>query len=279
MHDTKKYSENLAAFVKTIAALRTPGTGCPWDLEQTHQTLRPYLLEETYEVLAAIDSASDVELREELGDLLLQIVIHCQLATERSAFTFGDITEAANKKMIERHPHVFGDVTATSSAEVLKNWEKIKAEKKGSKESMFADIPAAMPALLKAQRVGEKASRVNFDWDSAAEVFLKVTEELDEFKKECSKISLTLDKPLNSQPIDRDPELQKRMEDEFGDLLFSLVQYGRWIGCNAEDSLRGACNRFMTRFGNMEKASDRPLKDQSRERLEELWNEAKITLG
>lgn len=284
MHNTKKYADSLSKFVETIAALRTPGTGCPWDLEQTHQTLRPYLLEETYEVLSALDAGSDAELREELGDLLLQIVLHCQLATERGAFNFAEVADAVNQKMIERHPHVFGDVTAKTSAEVLQNWEKIKAERKAAKmgkkaASMFGDIPTEMPALLKAQRIGEKASRVNFDWDSAAEVFAKVREEIEEFRAECEKIGVAIEKPLNSKPVGRSEELQTKLEDEFGDLLFSLVQYGRWIGCNAEDSLRGACEKFVMRFGRMEQVSEKPLKDQSREKLEELWEEAKKDLG
>ena len=281
MHDLKNYSEKLTDFVKTIAALRTPVTGCPWDLEQTHQTLRPYLLEETYEVLAALDTADDRELQEELGDLLLQIVLHCQLATERGAFSLGDVAETVNKKMIERHPHVFGDISAKTSAEVLQNWEKIKADKKSKREgsersSMFSNLPAEMPALLKAQRIGEKVARVNFDWDSPEEVLAKVEEELGELKAEFKKIGDQPTKALNSAPIDRDAALQQKLEDEFGDLMFSVVQFGRWIGCNAEDSLRGACSKFLSRFEFIEKNSDRPLKDQTREKLEELWGQAKL---
>lgn len=280
MHNTKKYSDSLSKFIETIAALRTPGTGCPWDLEQTHQTLRPYLLEETYEVLTALESGNDAELREELGDLLLQIVLHCQLATERGAFNFGEVAETVNRKMIERHPHVFGDVTAKTSAEVLQNWEKIKAERKAAKlgknvASMFGDIPAEMPALLKAQRIGEKASRVNFDWDSAAEVFAKVREEIEEFRVECDKLGGTIIKPLNSKPVSRNEGLQDKLEDEFGDLLFSLVQYGRWIGCNAEDSLRGACEKFTRRFAAMERLAGGSIKDQPRDSLEAMWTRAK----
>ena len=159
--------EAFEKFVEVVAALRHPETGCPWDLEQDHKSIRPYTIEECYEVIEAIENEDDEELVLELGDLLLQVVLHAQIAKDRDAFSIKEVIEAVTKKMIDRHPHVFGDVKANNSDEVLKNWESLKREEKKKKDpekSILAGIPKAMPALLRAQRLGDKATKVNFDW-------------------------------------------------------------------------------------------------------------------
>jgi len=270
-------------FVEIIRQLRDPNGGCPWDLEQTHLTLRPYLIEESYEVLEAIESGSDQELREELGDLLLQVVLHAQIAKDRKSFDIGDVTDAVAEKMVRRHPHVFGSLSVESSGEVLKNWESIKAAERGKKKqdekaSLLEGVPAALPALIRAQRLGEKASRVNFDWDEPESVWKKVLEELGELEEAIALLKLKTNKALTTAPRDREPELQEKVEGELGDLLFSICQLARWLGVSAEDSLRGTIKRFTERFQHLEKASARPLSELGIEELDRLWEEAKQAL-
>jgi tetrapyrrole methylase family protein/MazG family protein len=270
-------------FVEVIAALRHPQTGCPWDLEQTHQTLRPYLVEETYEVLEAIDLGDDREFRDELGDLLLQVVLHSRLAEERKAFAIDDVIRAVSEKMIRRHPHVFGTTQVDSSDEVLKNWEAIKSQERAGKSqgkhvSVLDGIPQALPALIRAQRIGEKAARVGFDWQRIADVREKIEEELGELDAEAQKA----DEPDCAQttaPKERPAELQRALESEIGDLLFSICQYARWLGISAEDSLRGTIERFTARFHDMEKNSREPLKQLNPQELDQLWEKAKQRLA
>ena len=194
--------ERLVSIMQTLRS----ENGCPWDREQTHETLRPYLIEEAYEVLDAIDAKDDSELKVELGDLLLQVVFHAQLAREDDRFTIDDVAEAVSEKLIRRHPHVFGDVKADTSDQVLTNWEKIKQNEKGNRNKSVLDgLPSHLPALLKAFRIQEKVARVNFDWEDVREVFGKVREEIAE---------------LEEAHAGRD---QQSLEEEFGDLLFSMV--------------------------------------------------------
>ncbi len=273
-------SKPFDRFVEIVAALRNPEGGCPWDLEQTHQTLRPYLIEEAYEVLEAIDSGDDKELCAELGDLLLQVVLHAQLASERKAFDISAVAEGVADKMVRRHPHVFGDVNVKGSAEVLKNWEMIKTEERAAKgpdkpPSVLDGIPAALPALLRAQRVGEKASRVGFDWPDTNGVWEKVREEIAELEAAMSGLKETITQALTTAPKGRDPKLQKDLEGELGDVLFSLCQLGRWLGVSAEDSLRGTIQKFFTRFHYIERSADKPLKEMSLEELDRLWEKSK----
>src|SRR4051794_24257203 len=170
-------------FVAVVRALRAPGTGCPWDLEQDHRTLRPYLVEEAYEVLDAIDRGDDRAFREELGDLLLQVVLHAQVADDRGAFSITEVVRGIAEKMVRRHPHVFGSVRVSGSAEVVRNWAQIKAAEKGAGEASqaaaFARLPEGLPALLRAQRLGEKAAKVGFDWGSARAAFDKARDKFD----------------------------------------------------------------------------------------------------
>ena len=257
--------------VSIMATLRSPN-GCPWDKEQTPQTLKPYLVEETYEVLDALEAEDWAELKEELGDLLLQIVFHAQLMAEAGEFTIDDVAQAIADKMTRRHPHVFSGLKVGSAAEVSQNWAKIKAQEKRAKkrergaadQSVLAGVPKGAPALIQAQRLGEKATRVGFDWPSAAAVFEKVTEEYQE---------------LAAVLATRHTEQQ---EHELGDLLFALTSLARHLDLDAESALRKASGRFSRRFRYIEEQLARNREDihhTSLARLEELWQEAKQTVG
>jgi tetrapyrrole methylase family protein/MazG family protein len=251
----------LSAFdelVEVMARLRRKD-GCPWDREQSHESLKPYIIEETYEVLDAIDRKDDNELREELGDLLLQIVFHAQIAAEQSRFTMDDVAAAIVEKLKRRHPHVFGSVKVEDSQEVLRNWEEIKKEE--GKDSVLDGVPDGLPALLKAQRVQEKVRRVGFDWESIGGAFAKVQEEIDELEKAVKKGD------------------QAGIEDEFGDILFSLVNVARFLDINAEESLRQTTRKVSNRFQyierRIEEKGERPIEEYTLEELDALWDEAK----
>ena len=247
--------------VSIMTRLRSP-TGCPWDREQTHQTLRPYLIEEAYEVLDALDNRDDGDFRDELGDLLLQVVFHAQIATEEQRFDIDDVARAINDKLVRRHPHVFGNIRADTADEVLTNWEKIKREEKGgkSRKSVLDGLPASMPALLHAYRIQEKVARVNFDWDDVKAVLLKVSEEIDEVSKALEQGD------------------KKHIEEEMGDLLFSMVNLSRHLNVPPEDALRRSNDKFMRRFRYIEAALElrgENLERATFEELDALWEEAK----
>ncbi len=242
-----------------MARLRDPVKGCPWDLEQDHKSLKVYLMEEASEVLDAIDSRVDHKLQDELGDLLLQIVFHAQMASERGAFQFSDVADSISAKLVRRHPHIFGDRQVKDSAEVVRNWEEIKKSEKG-RQSVFDGVPRNLPALLRAFRLQEKASVVGFDWKAAHEVAGKVREEIEEFLE-----------------VSRENDRTK-MEEEYGDILFSLVNLGRFLGLNAEFSLEAANRKFMERFAEIEEnARQRGIKLESMtlEEMDAIWEEAK----
>ncbi len=231
-------------FVAVIEALRTPGTGCPWDLEQTHQTLRPYLIEEAHEVIDAIDDGDDASLQEELGDLLLQVVLHAQLAADRAAFSITEVVRGIADKMVRRHPHVFGATQVSGSAEVLRNWEQIKAAEKQTADepphlAALARIPKSLPALLRAQRVGEKAARAHADAGSLADIVAQVRAELGALEEGLRGLEA-------GAPAAED--LRGRLDDGLGDLLFGLCQLARRLGLSAEESLLASTRRFIDRF-------------------------------
>jgi MazG family protein len=253
-------------FIATIARLRAPD-GCPWDREQTHGTLARYLLEETYEVLEAIHSGDHDKLREELGDLLLQIVLQAQVAQDEGHFNIQDVADGINKKMIHRHPHVFAKGDAKTSEQVKQKWEEIKHEedkKKGDESSVVDKVPNTLPALLKALKVSEKAVSVGFEWDDTAHVWEKLESEVEELRVELTR---------------PEPELNRReIELELGDVLFTLVNIARWQKMNPEESLLLAIDKFRMRFRKMEQISSRPLKDLSKVELNDLWEEAKSQL-
>lgn len=256
-HDTPTRFTELAAIMKR---LRGPG-GCPWDAEQTHESLTRYLLEETYEVIEAIDTQSPEHLKEELGDLLLQPVFHAAIAEESGTFTIEDVIGTLCDKLIRRHPHVFGDLQIADSAAQVENWEQIKkAEKTGERPSALSGVPPQLPALLKAQKITEKAARVGFDWEHVDQVMAKVMEELHEFEEAmCGG--------------DND-----RMEAELGDLLFAIVNLGRFLSINPEEALRKTVNRFQNRFRHVEQslhAQGRQMSSTPLEEMDLLWEEAK----
>jgi MazG family protein len=274
--------ESFARLVEIVRQLRDPESGCPWDIKQTHDSIRPYLLEEAYEVLEAIDAGHDEEFAKELGDLLLQVVLHAQIASDRKAFHVKDVVEAISKKLVRRHPHVFGDVKADTPEEVKKNWEQIKLEEKVTSESgeertrksVLEGIPRSMPSLGRAFRISEKAAHVGFDWDSFGSVQAKLEEELAELEVEllAARASL-IERPLEAGALAA--PLRGKIEHEIGDVLFSVVQLARWLGLSPEDCLRMGCDRFERRFSTLELSASDSLSKLSLRELESLWERAK----
>ena len=254
--------------------------GCPWDREQTHASLRKYLIEEAYEVLDAMESGDSKEFASELGDLMLQIVFHSVLAETAGTFTIRDVIEAIYTKMVRRHPHVFGDATASTSGAVLKKWEEIKAQERAQKkssnakeqaaESVLSGVPASLPAVLEAYQLTRRASRIGFDWEDLQGIF----EKLDEEKRELAE--------LTSDPAAKLQKASIRTEEEAGDLLFAAINIARFVGVDPEIALKKANRKFKTRFQWMESAAIRDnkrLAEVPRDRMEELWNEAKKATG
>lgn len=258
--------------VAVQARLRAP-KGCPWDREQTHQTLRTYLLEEAYEVLEALDTGNDAKFAEEMGDLLLQIVFHSQIASEEGRFTVAEVIREIHDKMIRRHPHVFGETRAKDSKEVLRNWEQIKAEERraskgegaggeGANEapSLLDGVSKALPATLEGFQLTRKASRIGFDWDNAEGV-------IDKMREETAELEIALN--------DKD---QRKIEEEMGDFLFAAVNLARFVHVDPEIALKKANAKFSRRFRAMEtraRESGREFKDLPREEMEALWEAAK----
>lgn len=247
-----------------VARLRAPG-GCPWDREQTHASLRTALVEETYEVLAAIEAKDDPNLREELGDLLLHVVLHSQIAAERGAFDFEAVAVEVAEKMIRRHPHVFADDRAQDSAAVLKRWDEIKRQEKGATadESVLTGLPAGLPALMRAQKAQGKAATVGFDWPTVAEVQAKIREEIAEVEAE------TTDGPGHNADA---------VADELGDLLFATVNLARWHKLDAEAMLNRATDKFVRRFQRIEdalRARGQRWEDATFAELDALWEQVK----
>ena len=251
----KKENDSFKKFIKIVKRLRKE---CPWDREQTHQSIRHGLIEETYEVIEAIDQQDLTELKRELGDVLLHIVLHAIIAEEEQAFTLNDVIESISEKMTRRHPHVFGNTQVKNAREVKRNWEHIKL--KEGRTSVIDGVPKEMPALLRALRIQEKASKVGFDWKKKRDVWKKVTEEIKELAgAEHSK-------------------KQDRIEDEFGDVLFALVNYSRFIGVNPEFALNGSTNKFTKRFTHVEEELQRRGKrigTVSMKEMDEIWDAKK----
>ncbi|TET66502.1 MAG: nucleoside triphosphate pyrophosphohydrolase [Dehalococcoidia bacterium] len=251
--------ENFSQFdtlVDIIARLRGPD-GCPWDREQTHASLREALLEECYEVLEALDEEDAKKLGEELGDLLMQVVFHAQIAAEAGEFELGDVIRSINAKLVQRHPHVFGSLKVKDAGEVLMNWEALKKKERGSDTSMLANVPKQLPALSYSQDVQSRVARVGFDWADIEGVIDKLVEEVREFKQADS---------------------QEKRAREFGDLFFTLVNIARRMGIDAESALREANKRFYRRFSYMEKVCHQRgvnFDDLSFEEQNALWEEAK----
>lgn len=268
-------SRDIARLLEIMTALRTPGTGCPWDLEQTYETIAPYTLEEAYEVADAIQRRDLPDLKEELGDLLLQVVFHARMAQEEGAFDFGDVVEAITAKLIRRHPHVFGTARDLSPDQVKGLWSEIKATEKRDRtrareqaglppeedaKGILSGVPLPLPALTRALKLQEKAGRVGFDWNDARQVLAKIREETDE-----------LSEALESGGINA-------IRDEMGDLLFAVVNLARHAGVDPEAALRGTNDKFTRRFGHVEQAlaaAGRHPQEASLDEMEALWQEAK----
>lgn len=249
--------DKFEKLVQIMATLRSE-KGCPWDKEQTHETLTPYLLEEAHEVLESIDEGNYEALREELGDLLLQIIFHAQIASESKTFDIAKVIDSINDKLIRRHPNVFGDVRIKTAEEQSINWEKLKQIE--GKESVLDGVPKALSALLRAQRIQQKASTVGFDWPVEEPVWDKVLEEVGELKKAHQN------------------ENKERVQEEFGDLLFSLVNISRFLDINSEDALRKTTGKFISRFKKIEqefKSSNEDMSEASLEELDALWEKLK----
>jgi len=284
--------EWFSKLVALQARLRGPG-GCPWDREQTHRSLRKYLLEETYEVLDAMDSPDSRKFSGELGDLLLQVVFHSNIAADAGLFTISDVIESVHGKMVRRHPHVFGKVVASTPAEVLKNWEQLKAEERAAErtapgrgagkrpatnpsvaaaESLLSGVPRSLPAVLEAYQLTRRAARSGFDWGNLEGIFHK----LDEEKQELQSALSAAETPDRNSGAARAPS--PNLEEEIGDLLFVAVNVARFLGADPEIALKKANRKFERRFRSMENAATREgrrFADLPRERMEELWNQSK----
>jgi MazG family protein len=242
-----------------LAIVRRLRLDCPWDREQTHASIAPLLVEEAYEVKESIEENNDDELKKELGDILLHAVMHSVIAEERGAFDFGDVVRLISRKLVHRHPHVFGEGTAANAQEVTENWEQLKM--KEGRRSLFENMPKALPALQRADRVQEKASKVGFDWEQPEDVWQKVEEEMAEMHEAVAA-----------------GEPAARVEEEFGDLLFALVNYARFIGVAPEESLHRTTNKFIRRFQHIEARlleQGKSFKDVDLQEMDSYWNEAK----
>ncbi len=281
--------------VEIMHRLRAPG-GCPWDREQTFDSIKKYTVEETYEVLEAIENRDWKELPGELGDLLLQVLFYAEMAEEQGHFSIDTVLETLSDKLVRRHPHVFGDVEAETSREVLKNWEAIKTLERAEKAAestekpggdlpkpLLASVSSAMPALLEGLKLSNKAAHVGFDWPAIDGLFDKLEEEAGELKHEVEKIP-----PPGPQPLGRGvagargssvpPELQERLQDEVGDLLFTVVNLARYLEVDPESALRQTNRKFRRRFGQVERSlaeNGKVLEDASLEEMEKHWQESK----
>ncbi len=251
--------DNLQRLINIVEKLRSPG-GCPWDREQTHQSLRQNLIEETYEAVDAIESGNEEHLKEELGDVLLQVVLHSQIASEDNGFTLDDVAKDIADKLVRRHPHVFADTKVKDSAEVVTNWEAIKKKEKPERISALAGVTSSQPALMYSLDLSKKAVKVGFEWPNEESLWECFYSEIEEFKESVEK-----------QNMDE-------MEEEFGDILFSLVNAARWHKINPELALRKACNKFKGRFQLMEEIAGQKLDNYSQGELEEFWKLAKSKL-
>ncbi len=245
-----------------MATLRNPKGGCPWDLEQNFASIAPYTIEEAYEVADAIARGNMADLREELGDLLLQVVFHAQMANESGSFTFEEIAKTINEKMLRRHPHVFGNAEITTAAEQAENWEDLKASERKNKSAtgVLTDVPVALPGLMRAQKLQSRAARVGFDWPDVSGVLAKIDEERGE-----------VDEAIAANNPDK-------ITEEIGDMLFALVNLARFMGVDAESALRQTNEKFIHRFTHVEtriNAQGRSMHDATLEEMEALWQEAK----
>ncbi|MFP4459680.1 MAG: nucleoside triphosphate pyrophosphohydrolase [Candidatus Zixiibacteriota bacterium] len=259
----KKLAEKFIEFYRVVSTLRDPEDGCPWDIKQDHKSIRENFIEETYEAIEAIDTDDMASLKEELGDVMLHVLFHADIEERAGEFDIGDVFDGISKKLIRRHPHVFGDENIDNPEEVLQSWEQIKKEEKAERREQTGDdvslldgVPMSMPALIVAQRIQERASRIGFDWGEKAPVWDKVYEELDELKHE-----------------DNTPE---EIEDELGDVLFAITNLARFMNVNSEMALRSTIKKFYRRFRHVEaRIIEEGLENPSLDVMDGFWDEAK----
>lgn len=252
--------EKLAAFGKLLDVLDTLRVRCPWDAKQTNESLRPNTVEEVFELVDALITDDAENIKKELGDVLLHVAFYSRIASEQGRFDIADVCTALTDKLIFRHPHIYGDVQADSADKVAQNWEQIKLREKGGNKTVLAGVPSALPALIKANRIQEKAANVGFDWEDRSQVWDKVKEEAGEVEQE-----------IASGNADA-------LEAEFGDLMFAVVNAARLYGVNPENALERTNRKFISRFNHLERRAKelgRSLKDMTLEEMDELWNEAK----
>ncbi|MCM1518064.1 MAG: nucleoside triphosphate pyrophosphohydrolase [Pseudoflavonifractor sp.] len=257
-HTREEKIEAIGRVIDTLDILRRE---CPWDRKQTNESLRPNTVEEVYELCDALINDDNANIRKELGDVLLHILFYSKIGEEKAAFDIADVADALNAKLIFRHPHVFGDVTADDAHQVEQNWEQIKLKERGGNKTVLAGVPTALPALIKADRIQEKAANVGFDWEKREQVWEKVKEEIDEVGREIDTM-----------------ESQERVEAEFGDLLFSIVNAARLYNVNPENALEKTNKKFISRFNHVEsraKELGRQLREMTLDEMDTLWNEAK----
>ena len=248
--------ENLKKLIEIVGKLRAPD-GCQWDREQTHSSLRPNMIEEAYEAVDAIDENDMHHLKEELGDVLLQVVLHSQIAKEEGAFDIEDVAGELNKKLIHRHPHIFGDVKVNSTQEILENWDKLKAEEKKERKSAMDGISKSMSALMTAQKISKRAIKTGFEWPDEKSLYDCVFSEFDEFKEAVNEGN------------------KAHMEEEMGDILFAVVNLARWNNIDAEQALITSNRKFEKRFRKMEELATKPLNEYSFEEFDALWKASK----
>lgn len=257
MHTRQEKIEALGRVIDTLDILRIK---CPWDRKQTNESLRPNTVEEVYELCEALINNDSANIRKELGDVLLHILFYSKIGEENGAFDIADVADALNSKLIYRHPHVFGEAKAENAHEVELNWEQLKLREKGGNKSVLAGVPSALPAMIKADRIQEKAANVGFDWDSKEQVWDKVREEIGEFSEAIGNGN------------------QEEMESEMGDLLFSLINAARLYNINPENALEKTNKKFISRFNYLERRAAEKglnLKEMTLQQMDELWNEAK----
>ena len=255
----KKY-KNLEELIDVVAKLRAPD-GCPWDREQTHTSLRPNMLEEAYEAVDAIDENDMAHLREELGDVLLQVLLHSQIASESNEFTLDDVAKELKEKLIHRHPHVFETAKINNADDVLKTWDKLKSEETTERKSAMDGLYRSQAALISAQQISKRAVKTGFEWPNEESLYDCVMSEIEEFKE---------------AEIEKD---KNHMEEEMGDILFAIVNLARWNKIDAEQALLKANKKFEKRFRKMEDLANKPLNDYSFEEFDNLWKQAKKSLG
>ncbi len=257
MHTRQEKIEALGRVIDTLDILRVK---CPWDAKQTNESLRPNTIEEVYELCDALIKEDDANIRKELGDVLLHVLFYAKIGEEKEAFDIADVCDALNDKLIYRHPHVFGDTHVNSSADVVQNWEQLKLKEKGGNKTVLSGVPAALPAMIKAERITEKAANVGFDWQKREDVWEKVGEEIAEFAAAAETRTPT------------------EMEEEMGDVLFAIINASRLYGINSENALEKTNAKFIRRFNHIEsraREAGRDLRDMTLAEMDELWNEAK----